>query len=99
MLCEYCQKYGKEKLLEHLPAKKQYYCKHCENRFAEDGINIRIQAELDAKAEALAKETAKQLDQGKNVTVEDVAKQKEKKTNDEDKPYIADYKKKTFRRK
>ena len=73
MDCEYCKKFGNSNVLEHLPAKKTYYCKRCGNYFGEDEFKAKIQAEFDSKAVALAKETAKQLDQG-GLSVEELEK-------------------------
>ena len=37
--CHYCKRFGKESTLEHLPAKKSFYCKLCGNYWGEDSIN------------------------------------------------------------
>lgn len=37
--CHYCARSGRETILEHLPTKKEFYCKRCEYHWAEDTIN------------------------------------------------------------
>lgn len=74
MDCEYCAKFGNTNVLEHIVNKKSFYCKRCGNSFGEDEFKTKIQAEFDKQAEKLAKETAKQLDEGKQVDVETLEK-------------------------
>jgi hypothetical protein len=81
--CPYCKKYGKENILEYIPDRLQYYCKHCEYNYSEDTINAEQPKHRTAKAPKKAEPKAVKIiqpDREVIVTKEEPKKKEPPKT-------------------